>query len=180
MKIILVGAQGTGKSTICSRLSKELDIELVDSISSRFIKDKSLFDNLYSIEYKNFQAKLFSYASDIYLNKESFISSRGFADSYAYLLHTYNKTSDMTYYYLSVVSEIFERSLQTQEDYHLFYTPIEFELENSNNIFRSQDIDFQREVDEYIRVFLKKSDIKYTKISGGIEDRLDIIRGVIR
>jgi hypothetical protein len=86
----------------------------------------------------------------------------------------------MTYYYLSVVSEIFERSLQTQEDYHLFYTPIEFELENSNNIFRSQDIDFQREVDEYIRAFLKKSDIKYTKISGGIEDRLDIIRGVIR
>jgi len=174
MKIILTGAQGTGKSTLNRELTKILQSEIksvksIDSMSKKFFKKEHL-KNIESKEFLDAQLKIFAYASNEYLNTDSYISSRGFSDSYAYCKHVLDK---------NLHTEAMSNIISLAKQYHsileckIFYIPIEFSLESKD--LRSTNAAFQREIDSSIKEFLDSTSTKYITIHGTVQQRLDII-----
>lgn len=174
MRIIFAGAQGTGKSTINKELSNILKLKSIDSMSEKFFKK----DDLKNISAKNFlsaQLKIFAYASNEYLNQDNYISSRGFADSFAYCKHVYEKG-----FHIAIMNSIMNLAYENHRilDAIYFYLPIEFPLESKE--LRSSNLDFQKEIDYNIKYFLDITNTPYITVSGSIQERLDIILKILK
>lgn len=178
-KIILTGAQGTGKSTLNEALQNRLAIEFpgikfIDSMSKKFFKKKD-FKDLFSDDYLKAQQKIYEYASSEYLADNEFLSSRGFADSYAYLIHSYEITHKQEF------KDLIKRNFRNNKDLinsrefnvYTFYVPIEFEIEGKN--LRSTDKKFQKEIDRNIKEFLDRSQTLYTTVHGSVKERVNQI-----
>ncbi|HDL74905.1 MAG TPA: hypothetical protein ENH06_00775 [bacterium] len=185
-KIFFVGAQGTGKSTLNRfifdhpGLRRELHIKKsIDSISKMFFSDFSIFKKLNSPEFYEAQVKILVYASNLYLNTENFISSRGFADSYAYLMHYVSKTKNKNGLILIDTVKIFQEFLNQEEGVYTFYVPVAFDISDKNNNLRSNNLDFQQEIDIHIQQFLKITNTKYIIVKGSLEQRKKIIYNTI-
>jgi hypothetical protein len=56
------------------------------------------------------------------------------------------------------------------ENVNYFYLPIEFELEDDG--VRFVDVELQKKVDEELQKSIKKYNIKVTKLTGSVEDRI--------
>ena len=171
-RIILTGAQGTGKTTLNNILHEFLpDYKVIDSMSAQFFT-KELLKNINSPEYMKAQNDIYDFAEAQYLEDVPYISSRGFADSYAYLNHSKGKSA------CGVYDELLKRNFMNQKKllrasenrvYH-FYTPIEFEIESKE--LRSSNKVFQKEIDESIVEFLNGTKTPYTTLSGTPKQRV--------
>ena len=177
IKIILTGAQGTGKSTLNEalrgRLSLEFpDIKFIDSISADFF-DKEDFKDLQSDKYLSAQQRIYEFASGEYLSDGSYLSSRGFADSYAYLKYSLDKTGRSEFRELISLNFANNKKLINDSRYRIytFYIPIEFEIESKD--LRSTNIEFQKETDDNIRDFLEGSNTLYSTVRGTVQQRVN-------
>jgi hypothetical protein len=169
MRILIQASQGTGKSTLNNHLMKTdkfKDYTQIDSMSEKFFK-KDDFKDLSSWKYYEAQMKIFAFASNEYLNQDDYISSRGFADSYAYAKHAYEKTGNKAFKNIMYISQNYQSLLM--EDLHI-YIPIEFELKKK--ALRSSSIDFQLEIDSNIKEFLKLTETNYYTVTGTPDERV--------
>lgn len=167
MKLFISGAQGVGKSTVNNAIAGHFELRSIDSISKKFFRDRKVFDDLNSEEYKYSQLKILVYAMNIYVNEDGFVSSRSLADSYAYLQHTLAKTDDDDY--RKYIEMTFEYQDIIKDELH-FYIPPEFNLQNGNKL-RSTNVEFQKEIDGWIGHFLETTNTNYHVITGTTEAR---------
>ena len=178
-KIILTGAQGTGKTTINNALEpilKEIfkDIEIIDSMSEKFF-NKEDFKDLNSHRYIEAQQNIYNYAKSQYLSDQNFLSSRGFADSYAYLKHSLDMTNKQIF--RDMIKENFEnnKKLMRSGRIYTFYVPIEFDIEAKD--LRSTSKKFQKEMDDNIKDFLVGTGTIFTEVTGTVKQR---VRKILR
>ncbi len=111
------------------------------------------------------------YCLNLFVNHDNIICSRSPFDSIAYSERgNMQQLVDMVNYYMNLALR----------DTILFYTPIEFEINDSNPL-RSLDKEYQREIDEIIyREFEKYKNDNFVILRGSIEERLQTILSVLR
>lgn len=162
MKILLSGSHGTGKSTInkaLMELEQFKDYEQLDSVSAKFATSLDTFKNPKSL--MDFQLSVAFHCFSEYINRSNIISSRGFADTYAYSMYEYKKTGNIIFKQLADLAVSICNNYNTEE-YKYIYVPVMFDLESKG--LRSTNKEFQLEVDNLIKEFYNLVEVDYLEI----------------
>lgn len=163
-RIILTGAQGTGKTTLMNALAA--DGTRTISHIRKFAAEQDI-DISTASEYG--QKEFFKSLKKELSSKRSYISDRGLTCVAAY---TFEKA----------ISEVISKKVADKQymdivkfhtdnpDILLVYVPIEFPIEDDGT--RSIDPEFQKKIDFLIKNILDTSGIKYITVTGSVEERL--------
>ena len=163
-RIILTGAQGTGKTTLMKELTK------YGSRAINHIRKTAAENNIdISTATEAGQKIYFKTLKKELSSKKSYVSDRGLTCVTAY---TFDK---------AVTGEISKKTADKQymdmvkfhndnPDVLLVYVPIEFNIENDGE--RSIDPDFQLKIDFLIKGMLDTAKIPYITVSGTVEERI--------
>lgn len=168
-RIVLTGAQGTGKTTLMNELAK--DGTRTFSIARDTAKRLGWTPDYEDVE--AYQKALFADMHKALSSKKSYISDRGLTDVAA---HTFSaalndkikkKTAGNQYLKL-------QKFHNDNPDVLVVYTPIEFEIEDDG--VRNVDIENQMKMDFLIKTILDTADINYITVTGTVEERLSQIQ----
>jgi predicted ATPase len=164
-RIILTGAQGTGKTTLMNALAtdgtKTLSIAREQAIEAGWSPETGSSED--------YQKKLFAALLKAVSSKKNYISDRGLTCVAAYtfdgaLSGSINrKTADLQYGKL-------QKFHNDNPDVLLVYLPIEFELEDDGT--RNTDKANQLKMDFLIKNLLDTSGVKYITVTGSVEERV--------
>lgn len=172
MRNVFIGSHGTGKTTLCKAL-KEIDssIAIRDGVSRpvKIAKNKTGMSSYQEQAVINELTKFYwEYNKDfnnIFLARSPLdveVYSRAFGwDDLADDMENWIRTSGML-----------------DENVNYFYIPIEFELEDDG--VRFTDIDLQKKVDEELKKSIKKYNLKVTKLTGSVENRIKQIQQTLK
>lgn len=176
IRIILTGAQGTGKTTILNQFN-DVHIteitritEVARNLAKRGIKINKDGDD-------EGQISIFNEYTNLLNQNITYISDRGLSDVLAYTMYLHRRcqvSDDVLEEQKQKVKEFFKEN----PDVMVFYFPIEFEIEDDG--VRSIDKSFQKEIDNNIRNILNEYiPGKYYTMSGTVKQRLYKINDVI-
>jgi predicted ATPase len=163
-RLILTGAQGTGKSTILNHFKEQgypVITEIVRQLSQEGVNINEAGDS-------ESQTIIFNKYKEL-LDQESYISDRGLSDVVAYT------------FYLGLQGKLEKEFADEQfmeavkfykenEDIIICYVPIEFPVVDDG--VRSMDEDFRNTIDFLIRSFLDCNEIPYYIIKGTVDERI--------
>lgn len=170
-RIILTGAQGTGKTTLMNALAADG----TRTISHIRKTAKELGIDI-SKQTEAGQKEFFKTLKKELSSKKSYISDRGLTCVAAY---TFNeaiaeniskKTADKQY--MDIV-----KFHKANPDILVVYVPIEFEIEDDGE--RSVDLIFQKKIDFLIRNILETTNINYITVTGSVEERVSQIEAAL-
>lgn len=165
-RIILTGAQGTGKSTVLNHFKENgwnCITEVVRNLAKEGVKINELGD-------EEGQTRIFNAYYDLLSKKESYISDRGLTDVMAYTIYLNNEMG-VNLNALALEQMIdFQYFSKQNEDIIYCYFPIEFPVVDDG--VRSVNEEFRSIVDGTIKSILDLSGIKYYTISGTVEERI--------
>lgn len=166
---VLVGAHGTGKSTLLQELKGKVPYYVTDGFS-RPIKES--FDGYGFQDEKDFQQDVINtislWAWDNYLN-QNVISARSLVDVIVYSKYFYPHWN-----YNSYIRNFQENKGKV----NFFYLPIEFDLIGDG--VRFQDKALQVEIDKLLKLFLIEQEINFTSLTGTVSQRLEILKTHLR
>lgn len=183
-RIILIGAHGTGKSTLASALAKELNAKVVESVAREFFKDWKRIEDVglldprmpATVTAKIKQHILCSQSRWDFMRwidvEEPIIMTRCPLDTIAYGMADFHVDNEAIMEDLDVLvnDEGFCKAIKES----LFvYLPIEFGIENDG--VRPVDIQYQRDVDGCMRVLMHTFGIVPLVVSGTVEERIQKI-----
>lgn len=168
MRNVFIGSHGTGKTTLCKALKKiDSSIAIRDGVSRpvKIAKDKTGMTGYQEQAVINELTKFYwEYNKDfnnLFLSRSPLdveVYSRVFGwDDLADDMENWIRTSGML-----------------SENVNYFYLPIEFELEDDG--VRFTDIDLQKKVDKELKKSIKKYNLKVTKLTGSVENRIKQIQ----
>lgn len=164
-RIILTGAQGTGKTTLMNALAN-------DGIKTLSIaREQAINEGWSSItgSSQDYQKTLYKILYKALSNKNDYISDRGLSCVAAYTFDGVLEgkiTKDVAdKQYLK-----FQKFHKENPDILLVYLPIEFPLESDG--VRDDDIKNQKKIDFLIKNILDTSGVKYITATGSIEERV--------
>lgn len=183
-RIILIGAHGTGKTTLANKLKELLGITVVESVSREFYKDMqyledalvldgmiSKVDKTSALQNVICSMSRWDYMRWIDVN-EAVIMTRCPLDTLAYA-----KADD------NVRSTIYTSNVKTLKDNKEFmdslksslfiYLPIEFDIEDDGT--RPIDKEFQKAVDQAMRDLMYEFQITPLVVTGTVKERVEQI-----
>ena len=169
-KIVLTGAQGTGKTTILKKLEYPQITEVVRKLSKLGVNINENGDESGQRKIWNTYEQLFSMVS-------GWVSDRGLTDVLAYSIWLHRNGKNVSEKFIKKQKKAFEKFLEDNPDIMYCYFPIEFPLVKDG--VRSEDENFRKEIDEIIREILEEFVVNYIVISGTVEDRLNIIETIL-
>lgn len=164
-RIVLTGAQGTGKTTLMNALAADGTRTL--SIARETANELGWPPADDQVE--TYQKDLFAKALKALSSKKSYISDRGLSCIAAYTFDgalqekVAKKTADNQYLKL-------QKFHQDNPDVLIVYTPVEFAIEDDG--LRSVDPEYQDRIDFLIRNILETSGVKYITVTGTVEERV--------
>lgn len=172
-RIILTGAQGTGKTTLMNELAKDktrtLSIARETAIRTGWTPDKGVDEE--------YQKELFADVLKAVSSKKSYISDRGLTCVAAYTFSgaldevISKKTADSQYMKLA-------KFHHDNPDVAVIYLPIEFDLVDDG--VRDTDKENQAKIDFLIKNLLDTAEIKYLTVTGTVEERLKQIEDYLK
>ena len=171
-RIVLTGAQGTGKTTLMNELAKD-GTRAINHIRKTAVENgldiATATEEGQKIYFKTLKKELSS--------KKSYVSDRGLTCVAAY---TFDKaiTGDITKktadkQYMDLVKFHTENP-----DVLLVYVPVEFAPEDDGE--RSTDVVFQEKIDFLIKNILETSGVDFITVTGTVEDRLEQINTALQ
>lgn len=172
-KIIISGAQSTGKSTIIEELKKN------DRVSGKYTFEREIVRSIkakgYSINENgddNTQLMILSRMMNIYASPHPFISDRGFLDCLAYTLYSYynGKVSDD-------ILKIAKTLLDTMRYDIIFYIPPEFDIKSDG--IRSDDIIFRDKIVDIFENIIRLHNLDVVNLTGTVENRVNTVLNVL-
>jgi len=161
---ILVGAHGVGKTTLLKRL-KEVnpEIYITDGFSRPLLKCKQKL-NMTGYVFQSTLNEITYWYSIEHLKDNNIYITRSMLDAFVY----------SRYFNFNDLAEESLRRLEEQMEFHqYFYIPIEFQVEEDEN--RSASTEYQEVIDYMMKGFLDRNQIKYTTLTGSVEDRIKLI-----
>lgn len=173
MRIILTGAQGTGKTTVLNRLTEYLPeckviTGVVRDLASQGIKINQSGD-------EEGQRTIFNLYADILTGDDSYISDRGLTDVAAYTLYLQIRDK-VGHRELCRESEILK--ILSNIDILWVYFPIEFPVIADG--VRSTDEEYRKEIDGNIQSFLKMYNINHITVHGSVDERVMQIMDAVK
>ena len=175
MRYVLVGAQGSGKSSVLHHFDTKMNI--ITEVVRNLAKDEQIPVN----EQGSFhgQTRIFDTYLDVLSRTETpFISDRGLVDVIAYTAYNMkDKGEEGEEFLTKQIDKLVEWS-QKYPDTVYFYVPIEFPVVYDG--FRSMDEDFRTEIDNNIHEILEGMGVDYVTLHGSIEERVAQVEEVMR
>lgn len=166
--ILITGSQGTGKTTLANALSKELDLPVLPEMALE-AKERGL-----ELNSKNMETQLWICFAQMLREDElihsgnRFIADRSF-DHFCYSVY-FDLLPDLAK--IQIEKFLIERTKRIYSKI-IFLRP-SFEIEEIEEI-RSNDIEYQRSIDDLIHSFLIKGNFDYLTLGGNsIENRIEI------
>lgn len=167
MKIALVWAHGTGKTTVLNEMVKmwfDQEKTITEVARKVFATLWKTPDNMNTEELIDAQKMIYAMQLIEESERNEFVSDRGIYDNVAYM----SFVSD--YYYKRLMSAV--KNLHSWYD-HTYKTNIEFPLVNDG--VRFTNVAFQKAVDERIFDILEFLQVPYTILSGTPKERAKIV-----
>lgn len=164
-RIVLTGAQGTGKTTLMNALAA--DGTRTFSIAREVATELGWPPAEDQVE--EYQKNLFAKAVKSLSSKKNYISDRGLTCIAAYTFDgvlqekVTKKTADNQYLKL-------QKFHQDNPDVLVVYTPIEFAIEDDG--LRSTSVEDQQKIDFLIKNILDTAGINYITVTGSVEERV--------
>ena len=183
-RIILMGAHGTGKSTLANALNEMLMLPVVESVARNFFSNWKLMESRMLIDKRVSDRVMCDTKQDILCSMSRWdfmrwveadipcIMTRCPLDTIAYAMADDNVSEICVDTNIDSLKSMdgFEEALKKS----LFiYLPIEFELENDGT--RPMDPQYQHDVDVAMRSLMHSFDIKPLVVSGTVDERLRTI-----
>lgn len=163
-KIVIIGSQGIGKTTLGNELSKRLNIHLITEIARRY--DRNELANTSSERYMILQKELLDKQIKTESQYKNFISDRSTIDNLSYWINnSANRAS------ISDNNQYIKDAIDNVENYtHIFLLTPEFYPQDDG--FRSTDVVYQMRIDAIIQTILHLYGIKHYKLTGSVENRV--------
>ncbi|MCK5833759.1 ATP-binding protein [bacterium] len=179
MKIALIGASSTGKSTLATKLARELKLPLIREQARVVLAE--LGRTLQEIRARNedilqFQNRVLEYqiASELECADSGFVSDRSVFDNLTlYLRHCPITPEGIEFYRKNVISHY----KSFPYDYLIFLRPGEFPV--SDDGVRTPDPFYQAQVDGMILAILKLFSVPYYEVHGDINQRIREVKALI-
>ena len=183
-RIILIGAHGTGKTTLANKLKELLGITVVESVSREFHKDmKYLEDNhIFDMRISKFartsalQNVICSMSRWDYMRwidvDEAVIMTRCPLDTLAYAKADKNVGQDIYIQNLDILKEN-QEFMDSLKSSLFIYLPIEFSIEDDG--IRPTDKEFQKAVDQAMRELMYEFQITPLVVTGTVKERVEQI-----
>jgi len=172
VKILLVGAHGTGKSVLAKEIQKRHpSLHLIDGIHRQAQQEGFQINKTNDIESQ--LTTIRRYLNQLNTNQD-FVSVSSIIRQTAYAVN--NKLPD---YILRLLFALCQLEAQHFADY-VFYLPIGFPLVGDG--VRAEDINYQKTIDSEIRKLLDtfySLHPDYFIIHGSVEERVKYIEGII-
>lgn len=162
MKIAIAGAHGVGKTTFAKALAKRLGFNYIHDIVREEANPKGFVIN----ENTPPEVQLWLISRQWELEKntpETWVADKSLFDYFVYGEIVLKDKAIK-----KVIRGVVERN--SNYDF-VFYLPIEFPLELDG--VRSNDLEFQKEVDNRYKRYLEELKINYISLSGLIEERIE-------
>lgn len=183
-RIILIGAHGTGKTTLANKLNELLGITVVESVSREFHKDMKYLEDAGILDGRVSKVAKTSALQNVMCSmsrwdymrwidvEEAIIMTRCPLDTLAYAKADKNVSDDIYIQNLNILKENqeFMNSLKSS----LFvYLPIEFDIEDDGT--RPIDKEFQKDVDQAMRDLMYEFQITPLVVTGTVKERVEQI-----
>lgn len=170
-KIAIIGSHGVGKTTLVQRLKLLYpELNFIDEVARDLqIKYGKSTRNMNEEEKSKFQLEAMQTQIDNEKKYESYISDHS---AISYLPY-----STQLPVYVELKAKIRDQYLPILKELKILYIPIEFGLENDGLRFTTNE--YQQYIDETLVDLLHKYNLKYTTITGTVEERLKSIGKII-
>lgn len=183
-RIILIGAHGTGKTTLANKLNELLGITVVESVSREFhkdmkyLEDASILDKRISTFTRTsaLQNVMCSMSRWDYMRwidmDEAIIMTRCPLDTIAYAGADANVSDDIYIQNLNILKEN-QEFMDSLKSSLFVYLPIEFGIEDDGT--RPMDKMFQKKVDACMRNLMYEFQITPLVVTGTVKERVEQI-----
>lgn len=165
MRVVVVGAQGTGKTTLVNGLNLPILPEVARLAASHGFKldgNASLSTELW-IAAKQYELEE---------SKRDWIADRSFIDLLAYILVLFPDDTELFNIVLRMAKPQIEKY-----DLILYLPSGQFPIEDDG--LRTTSVEFQEQVDSQIKVILSSLDLKYQPILGTPDERIRKVQKLI-
>ena len=162
MRIVIAGSHGTGKTTLAKALAERLNLNYIPDIVREEAAPKGFTIN----ENTPMEVQMWLVSRQWELEKttpESWIADKSLFDYFIYgglVLEDKNVKE--------VIKDIVRRNAKYD---FVFYLPIEFPMERDG--LRSPDSKFHEKIDRRFKECLAEFGVKYTVLSGSVEERVN-------
>lgn len=179
--IILIGSQGTGKTTLAKNLQATLSVfkkyEIIDGSSREANKLGLEINESTSIKSQRIMNQITIKKINEFKDSAcNLIFVTSIARLYAYPQRAYSLTPEPN---LGVFVDVMKTwALYELNLAQVFYIPIEFYIENDG--VRSIDLTFQRDIDIILKTLMDDNSIEYVAIKGSIIERVSKILEVLK
>ncbi|MFA5840893.1 MAG: ATP-binding protein [Candidatus Paceibacterota bacterium] len=172
MKIVIIGAQGVGKTTLTEQINQDNpDYKIIPEAARLAIEAGYKLDETATIETEHWLiAKQIELEST---NDSKWVADRSCIDLLAYINHLFSEENALI--------EFAEKTLVPRfstYDLVLYLPSGEFEIEDDG--VRITDINFQQAIDQEIRNILEKHKVPFIKIVGSPEERLAQVKDLFK
>lgn len=164
-RIILTGAQGTGKTTVLN-FFKEAGYPVITEVVRNLVKEKGISINQDGTDAT--QMLVFGTYAKLLSETERYVSDRGLTDVISYTAAGVfeGNVSKST---LDAQEIMIEEFVQSNQDIAYIYFPIEFPVVADGT--RSVDEDYRKQIDDLIHDTLDALEIPYLTVTGTPEER---------
>lgn len=169
---IIVGAHGTGKTTLCNELYRlDSSLYVTDGFSRPILSIKNKI-GLTDLQVQILNSTFMMHFTEMYIKYKYVFSTRSLIDTIAFteLLYPELDIDDVK----TRLIEIRDAGLIT----NIFYLPIEFPLIDDG--IRYSDPEFQKKYDEKIREIITRYSLYYDSITGTVEKRAKTVLDIYK
>lgn len=190
LKIVMLGAHGTGKSTLANALSEELDIPVVESIarifnrSTSYIKDTFPVNEHWKAELINQEILCDASIWDFKRWKDvNAIFTRTPLDTLAYTMYGTPEWKNSKKYWDKLLQDKMDEVKNDETIINMLhnsiciYIPIEFEIEADG--LRPIGKQYQMDIDENMRKLIREFELDPIVVTGSVEERKNTILGYL-
>lgn len=183
-RIILIGAHGTGKTTLANKLKELLDITVVESVSREFHKDMKYLEDAGILDGRVSKVSKTSALQNVMCSMsrwdymrwinvdEAIIMTRCPLDTLAYAKADKNVSDDIYIQNLNILKEN-QEFMDSLKSSLFVYLPIEFDIEDDGT--RPIDKEFQKDVDQAMRDLMYEFQITPLVVTGTVKERVEQI-----
>lgn len=170
MKIAITGAQGVGKTTLAQQINKDYPLLKILPEAARLAQKAGYkLDHTATVETELW---LISKQIELESEEDNWVADRCGIDLLAYIQYLFSQEFNLIEFATKTLIPKF-----SNYDLVIYLPSGEFAIEDDG--LRTTDIKFQKDIDNQIKDILEKHKIKFVKIIGSPNERMEKVKKIL-